>query len=179
MIIGEHQETFYDVLSVKESASYEEIRAQYKSLILDLHPDKLQASESGGADQSLGNRFLNVQRAWEVLSNAESRRHYDNELRASKDDLLVAEDVGLDDMMVEDSGEVLQFLYHCRCGDTFCIDSQEFEEMGYTLLRNSNEISIRMSDASSATVIIPCGSCSLRVRLLVNPDSKIYTDDYH
>ncbi|KAI4388612.1 hypothetical protein MLD38_000924 [Melastoma candidum] len=109
MFIGERRETFYDVLSIKESTSYEEIRSQYKSLILNLHPDKLQASESGGADQSLGNKFLNVQRAWEVLSNAESRRRHDNELRASKDDLLVAEDVGLDDITVEDSGEVLQF----------------------------------------------------------------------
>ncbi|KAI9199999.1 hypothetical protein LWI28_001308 [Acer negundo] len=125
------QETHYDILSVREDASYEEIRTSYRSAILNHHPDKLQKiSETSDADNEVGDRFLKAQKAWEVLGNARSRAVYDSELRASREDLLAAEDVSLEDMMIEDNGEVLELVYQCRCADYFSVDSLELGKMG-------------------------------------------------
>ncbi|KAI9071712.1 hypothetical protein K1719_046316 [Acacia pycnantha] len=168
------KETLYDVLNVKEDAGYEEIRASYRSAILNLHPDKLlkTSDEMSSGHQTSGDRFLTVQKAWEILSNSTSRSVYDNELRGSRQDALaadVAEDVSLQDMIVE---EALDLSYQCRCGDYFSIDSTELEKMGYSLLRDGSEISLRTVDSLPAAVILPCGSCSLKVRLLINIDGS-------
>jgi len=174
MLLGEDSivETHYKVLSVKEGASYEEIRTSYRSAILNSHPDKLQkTSEASKPNHESRERFLKVQRAWEVLSNLSSRAVYDIELRALRQDAVTADDVSLDDMMVEDAGEALEFFYQCRCGDYFSVDSLELEKLGYVLLRDRNKIFLQTPDASPASLVLPCGSCSLKVRLLIN--SKI------
>lgn len=161
-------ETHYDILSVREDASYEEIRTSYRSAILNHHPDKLHGSEaSEERDDRLGDRFLEVQKAWEVLSNSRSRAIYDSELRASRQDTAAAEDVNLEDMTVEDDGEVVELYYQCRCGDYFSVDSLELSKIGYTILKNDKMISVQTLNASPASVILSCGSCSLHLRLLI------------
>ncbi|XP_031271537.1 DPH4 homolog [Pistacia vera] len=170
MLFGESTlETHYDILSVREDASYEEIRTSYRSAILNHHPDKLRGSEASERDNGSGDRFLKVQKAWEVLSNSRSRAIYDSELRVSRQDTAAAEDVNLEDMVVEveDDGEVVELFYQCRCGDYFSVNSLELSKIGYTLLRNENMISFQTLNASPASVILSCGSCSLQVRLLI------------
>ncbi|OMO74829.1 hypothetical protein COLO4_26477 [Corchorus olitorius] len=171
MILGSDSigETHYDILSVKEDASYEEIRTSYRSALLNSHPDKLHA------DHEAGDRFLRVQKAWEILSDSKLRAVYDSELRASRQDVVASEDIGLEDMMIEDAGELIELFYQCRCGDYFSVDSMELGKMGYTLMGNESEISLRTPDALPASVVLPCGSCSLLVRLIINPDTKVST----
>ncbi|XP_059638285.1 uncharacterized protein LOC132280168 [Cornus florida] len=170
--------THYDILGVKEDASYDEIRTSYRSAILDSHPDKLQkASETSNPDHELGDRFLEVQRAWEILSNSSSRAVYDSELKALQQDAAAAEDVSLEDITVEDAGEVLELFYQCRCGDYFSIDSLEMGEMGFYLLRDGSKIFLQKSDALPASVVLPCGSCSLKIRLLINADARLPIDE--
>ncbi|KAK4858686.1 hypothetical protein QYF36_020482 [Acer negundo] len=41
------------------------------------------------------------------------------------------EDVSLEDMMIEDNGEVLELVYPCRCADYFSVDSLELGQMGF------------------------------------------------
>ncbi|KAF8023132.1 hypothetical protein BT93_F0587 [Corymbia citriodora subsp. variegata] len=176
MALGQHSvtETYYDILCVKENASYEEIRASYRSSVLNYHPDKLQTtSERGCADHSMANKFLMIQKAWEVLGDAKSRRLYDTELLVSRQDTGTAEDVGLEDMMVEDAGDVLQLSYQCRCGDYLCVDSQELEEMGCPISRDGSVMTVRTLDNLPASIVLPCGSCSLRIRLLIEPDAIV------
>ncbi|KAK9270523.1 hypothetical protein L1049_026104 [Liquidambar formosana] len=180
MLLGKNsiQETHYEILSLKEDASYEEIRASYRSAILNSHPDKLQrTSETSGSDFESKDRFLKVQKAWEILSNSRSRAVYDSELRASRRDTVVAEDVSLEEMVIEDDGQVVGLFYQCRCGDYFSVDSLELGEMGYQLLRDGYKISLQRQDALPASVILSCGSCSLNVRLLINSDIRVPIDD--
>ncbi|KAK4802944.1 hypothetical protein SAY86_001147 [Trapa natans] len=176
MVLGEHtlKMTLYEVLSVGEDASYEDIKASYRTKVLSHHPDKLRvpaASETAYPDKF---KFHEIQEAWEILSDARSRRRYDRELQASRQDVLVSEDVRLDEMTVEDVGEALQLLYSCRCGDYFSIDSQDLEDMGYPLLKDESGMSIKTPDGSPASVVIPCGSCSLRIRLVVESDATTF-----
>ncbi|XP_057451146.1 uncharacterized protein LOC130743059 [Lotus japonicus] len=170
------QETHYEVLNVKEDANYTEIRAGYRSAALSLHPDKLlKTPETSSSDQTTGERFLRVQKAWEVLSDSSSRSSYDNELKSSRRDrdalaAEVAEDLSLHDMIAEDADEALELFYQCRCGDYFSIDSLELQKMGYSLFREGSNISILNVDTLPGSVILPCGSCSLKARLVLSTD---------
>jgi len=171
--------THYDILGVRENSNYEEIRASYRSAILGSHPDKMQKTSKPylpGHDSE--NRFLEVQRAWEILSHSESRAAYDSELRILRQqESVVAEDVCLEDLMFQSNGKVLELFYQCRCSDYFSIDSLELEEMGFRLLREGSKISLRMSDALSSSVLLSCGSCSLHIRLLINGESTLVSND--
>ncbi|KAF2314509.1 hypothetical protein GH714_027145 [Hevea brasiliensis] len=139
------EESHYDLLSVKEDASYEEIRTSYRVAILNYHPDKLQNTrQMSHVLNEVQDRFLKIQKAWEILGNSKLRAVYDSELRASRKDRgdgvgVAAEDVNLEDMEIEDGGEVLELFYQCRCGDYFSVDSLELGKMGYTLLRDENK----------------------------------------
>lgn len=173
------QETHYHILSVKEDAAYEEIRTSYRSALLNNHPDKLQnTSAVSHHENEQGASFLKVQKAWEILSNSKSRALYDQELQAFRRDTMTAEDVSLEDMMVEGIGDGIELFYQCRCGDYYSVDSLELEKMGFPLLKNGNKVSLETRDANSqAVVVLPCGSCSLKVRLLINADSYVSITD--
>ncbi|GER32431.1 DNAJ heat shock N-terminal domain-containing protein [Striga asiatica] len=170
--------THYEIIGVEEDASQEEIRKIYRTALLNYHPDKLQkSSEPLCPEHERNNYFLEVQKAWEVLNNPESRALYDNELRKSRLNFVNADDVSLNDMVVEDFGGCFELLYNCRCGDFFSIDSSELEEMGYTFTNNGGgEVSLLRANSSlPAFVILPCGSCSLKIRLIIDDDVKLMT----
>ncbi|KAJ9153363.1 hypothetical protein P3X46_026811 [Hevea brasiliensis] len=148
------EESHYDILSVKEDATYEEIRTSYRVAILNYHPDKLQNTrQMSHVLNEVQDRFLKIQKAWEILGNSKLRAVYDSELRASRKDRgdgVAAEDVSLEDMEIEDGGEVLELFYQCRCGDYFSVDSLELGKMGYTLLRDENKGTLESTPTSWA-----------------------------
>ncbi|XP_057249484.1 uncharacterized protein LOC104888205 isoform X2 [Beta vulgaris subsp. vulgaris] len=168
-------ETYYDVLHVKEDASYDEIRQSYRSALLQSHPDKLFKSfEMVTSSQDVEDRFMKVQEAWETLGDSRARVLYDDKLRNLRCDELVADDIELDDMMVEDNVEGLEFYHQCRCGDLFLISLPELQEMGYELCRDDeNVISVKTGEGLPSCVILPCSSCSLKIRLSINTNSRV------
>ncbi|RWW07269.1 hypothetical protein GW17_00029354 [Ensete ventricosum] len=159
----------YEVLSVKEHASYDEIRASYKTAILNSHPDKLKKKSEAFTDHQQD--FLDVQKAWEVLSDSTSRANYDKELQLMRQELEVpANEIELGDMSVESVGDFEEFFYECRCGDYFSITWSELKEFGIIL--DKETIQVHSSTVSlPASVLIPCGSCSLKVRLTIDRSS--------
>jgi molecular chaperone DnaJ len=62
---------FYKVLGVSKGASQEDIRRSYRKLAREYHPD---ANRDNPAAED---RFKEIQQAYEVLSNPEKRREYD------------------------------------------------------------------------------------------------------
>ncbi|KNA19718.1 hypothetical protein SOVF_059030 [Spinacia oleracea] len=171
-------ETYYDILHVKDDASFDEIRQSYRLSLLQSHPDKVHKSFEipTSGEVNLEDRFMKVQKAWETLGDSRSRALYDDKLRSLRCDELVADDVALEDMMVDEDNnrKDLDFCYQCRCGDYFVISWPELEEMGYELCRDpEDEISVRAVEGLPGSVILPCCSCSLKIRLLINTDSRI------
>ncbi len=68
----------YETLGVAENASYPEIKAAYRHLAKQYHPDKIQnPSES---DQ---NKFAEITEAYAVLSNLKRRQDYDRSQQAA------------------------------------------------------------------------------------------------
>jgi curved DNA-binding protein CbpA len=67
----------YSLLGVTRGASQDDIRRAYRKLVLKHHPDK------NPGDHSAEERFKEIQQAYEVLSNPEKRREYDQRLHAS------------------------------------------------------------------------------------------------
>ncbi|XP_068657543.1 uncharacterized protein [Aristolochia californica] len=166
------QKTYYEILSVKEDASYDQIRACYKASILNCHPDKLQLKlDSFSSCNELNERFLKVQKAWEILSDSKSRAVYDIELKASRLDLEVADDVQLEEMMMEEeSGEVFELFYQCRCGDYISLSSGELSHMGFTFQASGKKV-LLATGSGLTSIILPCGSCSLKIRLKLDANS--------
>ena len=69
---------YYSLLNVSSSSSYEEIRKSYKDLIKKWHPDTFSGDTTLA---ELMTRQLNE--AYETLSNEESRKKYDQNIRIS------------------------------------------------------------------------------------------------
>ena len=63
--------TFYDTLNVPSYATKKEIKAAYRKLALKYHPDR-------NPDEQAKQKFLEISKAYEILSNQEKRRKYDN-----------------------------------------------------------------------------------------------------
>ncbi|KAG6525529.1 hypothetical protein ZIOFF_015491 [Zingiber officinale] len=158
--IASHKKTHYEVLSIKEDASYEEIRVSYKSAILNSHPDKVyNKSDSSRNYQEPKQEFLDVQKAWEVLSDVKLKAIYDKELQASREILeLPANEIELGDMTLENDGDSQQLLYECRCGDYFLITSLDLKEMG--ILLDAVTLQLHSSiDSAPISVLIPYIKC--------------------
>ncbi|KAK3025973.1 hypothetical protein RJ639_040947 [Escallonia herrerae] len=172
--------THYDILGVKEDACLEEIRTSYRSAILNSYPDKMQkATETSYPEHGTRDRFLEIQKAWELLGNIQSRGVYDTKLRALRQDAIGGEDVTFEDLTVEDAGDVVEFLCQCRCSDYYSIDSLELGEMGFILSRDRSTISLQSRNALPASVVLPCGSCSLKVWLFFNAVNTTLQRDHH
>ncbi len=67
----------YKVLGLSRGASQEDIRKAHRKLVRKYHPD------ANPEDPRAEERFKEVQRAYEVLSDEKKRREYDEELRTS------------------------------------------------------------------------------------------------
>ena len=71
-----HEEDYYQVLGVDYDATTEQIRAAYRDLVRQYHPD---AGLVGGTTLL----FRRIQEAYEVLRDADRRQRYDEELRSA------------------------------------------------------------------------------------------------
>ena len=65
------QENYYSQLGISQNASPEEIKAAYKKMALQLHPDRNRAPDAE-------EKFKRVSEAYSVLSNTEKRQQYDS-----------------------------------------------------------------------------------------------------
>ncbi|KAK3233467.1 hypothetical protein CYMTET_56239 [Cymbomonas tetramitiformis] len=137
---------YYDLLGVKSNATFEEIKRAYHAAALAHHPDK-NASLSE-ADAMSPDIFQQVQKAWGVLKNSDTRSTYDRHLAGQRmvDQVVVSEEIALDEMACQELEGVCEYSYPCRCGDYYQILSEDLEE-------------------DFRSMIVACSSCSLNIRV--------------
>lgn len=71
-----HRVTHYDTLGVEPDATEQDIRAAFRRLALNHHPDRFRGDERAQAEE----RFQSITEAFNVLVRPESRDRYDREL---------------------------------------------------------------------------------------------------
>lgn len=89
-------ENFYDILKASPNATFEELKSNYKRLILQCHPDKLLQQQSSSShlvqhentdklENDLNNHeFVAITEAWNCLKDPLKRKRYDAELLLNK-----------------------------------------------------------------------------------------------
>lgn len=110
----------YEVLGVPSDATNDEIRRRYLELARALHPDKASVEDKAAQTK----RFVQVQWAWDVLSDPEKRKEHD--LSESNADSVVWREVDLDDMEFDESAGA--YTTGCRCGGSYRITEDQLEE---------------------------------------------------
>ncbi|CAL9056681.1 uncharacterized protein LOC135581321 isoform X1 [Musa acuminata AAA Group] len=72
----------YEVLGVSESSSFPEIKASFRKLAKETHPDVV--SSALADDATASQRFLQILAAYEILSDSNKRAHYDSYLLSQR-----------------------------------------------------------------------------------------------
>ncbi|KAJ4826650.1 hypothetical protein Tsubulata_001529 [Turnera subulata] len=70
----------YDVLGVSETSSFAEIKASFRKLAKETHPDLARSNHDSASSQ----RFIQILAAYEILSDSERRAHYDRYLLSQR-----------------------------------------------------------------------------------------------
>lgn len=135
-------ENLYEVLDCKPAATAEELRQAYLRLAKQHHPDKQTDGDISGKSKEM---FVRVQRAWNVLSNPELRKHYDSRWRSQEtyQELPVQEEVDLSQF--EYDIDAKDYWYGCRCGGCYMLS---------------------LPDVEVQVKFVCCDYCSLMVRVI-------------
>lgn len=67
---------YYSILAVDRNATEDQIRRRFRQLARDLHPDRYHGAAKAEAEE----RFQAITEAFNILSNPQRRRQYDQEL---------------------------------------------------------------------------------------------------
>ncbi|XP_007181071.1 dnaJ homolog subfamily C member 24 [Balaenoptera acutorostrata] len=135
---------WYSILEADPSASVSDLKQKYQKLILMYHPDKQSADVPAGTVEECIQKFIEVDQAWKILGNEETKQEYD--LQRHEDDLRnmgpVDARVYLEEMSWNEDDH--SFSLSCRCGGKYSVSKDEAEEV----------------------TLISCDTCSLVIELL-------------
>ncbi|NXP07852.1 DJC24 protein, partial [Thinocorus orbignyianus] len=138
------QKDWYKILGAKQSDSPAELKRKYQKLALLYHPDKQKADVPAGEVEERVQRFIEIDQAWKILGNEETKKEYDLQQR---EDNLTKEwplhaQIYLEDMSWNEDEQC--YTLSCRCGGN------------YTVFKNETK------DVS----LVCCDTCSLVIEIL-------------
>lgn len=129
---------YFEILNCDFNSTTEQIKENYKSLILKYHPDKSQDSEE---------IFLKINEAWNVLKDKNERKLYESQLMSQEvSNMNIYKSVELKEMNYNETMQVLS--YPCRCGAEFAVDKNEIH-----------------SASNEETIVVACDTCSLLLEI--------------
>ncbi|XP_051885162.1 dnaJ homolog subfamily C member 24 isoform X2 [Pristis pectinata] len=142
------QKDWYEILGSDPSDSPLELRQNYQRLILLYHPDKQSADVPAGELEERAQRFIEVDQAWKILGNEETKREYDLQRRevALIQKWPVDAQVPLEDMNWIEADR--SYTYSCRCGGEYVLPVEEAEENLFLVCCNTCSLSIEILNRS-------------------------------
>ncbi len=173
----------YDDLELDRLANPQDIKAAFRRMALNHHPDKTTSQEevkmkscSVSTDQ-----FLRAREAWEVLGDECKRRAYGEKLKQRDPPDHVWQEVRWDDLFMseeeeEDGNPGVRYYWPCRCGDSFEIvnedgklfGDQNEDDDGRSLTRRPEK-----RKGQTFSLVVGCASCSLHIRVLPSRNSTL------
>ncbi|XP_014969999.1 dnaJ homolog subfamily C member 24 isoform X1 [Macaca mulatta] len=119
---------WYSILGADPSANMSDLKEKYQKLVLMYHPDKQSTDVSAGTVEECVQKFIEIDQAWKILGNEETKREYD--LQRCEDDLRnigpVDAQVYLEEMSWNEDDH--SFYLSCRCGGKYSVSKDEAEE---------------------------------------------------
>ncbi|XP_044281729.1 dnaJ homolog subfamily C member 24 [Varanus komodoensis] len=145
MAFGElPKKDWYGILGAGPSDTLAELKRKYQRLVLLYHPDKQSADVSAGEVEARMQRFIEIDRAWKILGNEETKKEYD--LQRREDELTQGwpadAQVSLEDMTWNHNDNCYSLT--CRCGGKYSVSKFEAEHVS----------------------LVCCDTCSLLIEIL-------------
>ncbi|XP_069479643.1 dnaJ homolog subfamily C member 24 isoform X1 [Ambystoma mexicanum] len=78
------QKDWYSMLGAKSTDSLTELKQKYQKLAIKYHPDKQSADVPAGELEERVQRFIEIDQAWKILGNEETKKEYDLQQRESE-----------------------------------------------------------------------------------------------
>ncbi|KFW62650.1 DnaJ subfamily C member 24, partial [Pygoscelis adeliae] len=138
------QKDWYKILGAKPSDSLAELKRKYQKLALLYHPDKQKADVPAGEVEERVQRFIEIDQAWKILGNEETKKEYDLQQREdnlSKEWPLHAQ-IHLEDMSWNEDEQC--YTLSCRCGGNYTVFKSETKDVS----------------------LVCCDTCSLVIEIL-------------
>ncbi|NWR64253.1 DJC24 protein, partial [Bucorvus abyssinicus] len=138
------QKDWYKILGAKPSDSPAELKRKYQKLALLYHPDKQKEDVPAGEVEERVQRFIEIDQAWKILGNEETKKEYDLQQR---EDHLTNEwplhaQIYLEDMSWNEDEQC--YTLSCRCGGNYTVFKSETKDIS----------------------LVCCDTCSLVVEIL-------------
>lgn len=92
--------TYYELLNIKENASYKDIKIAYRALAKKYHPDTYKGNKSIAEE-----KMKLINEAYDVLSNSDSRKNYDESINANKTEVVKEESYSHESYYNYETGE--------------------------------------------------------------------------
>ncbi|XP_065492667.1 dnaJ homolog subfamily C member 24 [Caloenas nicobarica] len=138
------QKDWYKILGAKPSDSLAELKRKYQKLALLYHPDKQKADVPAGEVEERVQRFIEIDQAWKILGNEETKKEYDLQQReenlANKWPLHAQ--IYLEEMSWNEDEQC--YTLSCRCGGNYTVFKSETKDVS----------------------LVCCDTCSLVIEIL-------------
>ncbi|KAM9302125.1 dnaJ homolog subfamily C member 24 [Gastrophryne carolinensis] len=116
---------WYGVLGAHPSDSPAMLKQKYQKLALLYHPDKQHGEAEMRQSAEAAQRFIEINQAWKILGNEETKRVYDLLRRDSEmtQSCPVDNQIQLEEMYWEKDEEY--YYYTCRCGGRYILEQPD------------------------------------------------------
>ncbi|XP_016154488.1 PREDICTED: dnaJ homolog subfamily C member 24 isoform X2 [Ficedula albicollis] len=133
-----NQKDWYKILGAKPSDSPAELKRKYQKLAL------LEADVAAGEAEERVQRFIEIDQAWKILGNEQTKKEYD--LQQREDNLTkewpLHEQIYLEDMCWNEDEQL--YTLSCRCGGNYSVSKSETKDVS----------------------LVCCDTCSLVIEIL-------------
>lgn len=153
---------YYKILGISEEATAEQIKAAYRSLALQWHPDR-----NPGKDTT--ERMKEINEAYTILSNPDSRYRYDKEYSSFKRTCSAAESASAEDYDIKDE-DLKQEVKKARK------TAEEFVKNFYASFKSDTKTAYRGAlEAAKPYVILAVVLTIIGLFVLIFSSEDIYT----